>query len=334
MHEAFSEALDIIDRDDNFDWSIYDTEDEEKVQGLGITFIHSGYGAEFGGRDCRSRKWKNRVWSHMSKMKRKWKSRWARGVEIKHYQVAPGLYGRDRECKYEITRVGVVAHELAHFLGLDDHYDGKNGGFGIGFYGLMGNAWGIDFTQRYPPIMCPYNKILLGWAEAVEIEEDGVYTIASSNKYPDFYKIKKGFSKDEYLLIENRQPFGFEKKLPQGGLFIWHVDEKAGDENPGFPLQKDWPENSNHYKIALLQADGSYNLETGLNFGDSLDPFHEGGVNAIGPKGIAVNFIPIRRYPNTDSYQHGHVFDTGHVIDRISESGEIMTFRVTLNRKW
>lgn len=202
--------------------------------------------------------------------------------------------------------------------------DGKVG-VGIANYGLMGNAWGFDFSQEYPPIMSPYNKIKLGWLEPIVISESKKYTIPSSADNPIVYKIEEGFPEGEYLLIENRQPKLHDQKMPQGGILIWHVDEKADTEREGFPDQIGWPQNGNHYKVALLQADGGYDLEQGNDHGDSKDAFHADGVHSIGPTGTSTG----KAFPNTNCYQDGKVAPTGHIISEISTSSDIMTFRLS-----
>lgn len=136
--------------------------------------------------------------------------------------------------------------------------------------------------------------------------------------------IKQGFPKGEYLLIENRQACGFDA-LPQGGLAIIHVDQNANDV-PGYPGQESWPRNGNHYKVALLQADGAYNLEQGNNRGDANDLFHAGSVNSIGPKGVSSS----ASYPNTLAYQGGKIINTGITISNISAAGPTMTFDVEI----
>lgn len=39
------------------------------------------------------------------------------------------------------------------------------------------------------------------------------------------YRISRGFPAGEYLLIENRQPSGYDALLPRGGIAIYHIDE-------------------------------------------------------------------------------------------------------------
>ena len=136
---------------------------------------------------------------------------------------------------------------------------------------------------------------------------------------PKFYRVDAGFPINEYLLIENRQPSGIESCMPQGGLAIWHIDDDANYNTEGYPGQGSWPANGNHYRVALLQADGNYNLEKGNNRGDSGDTHHGAGVDAIGPGPGG--------HPNTDSYQDGsNIFQTGNTITNISNSGANMTF--------
>jgi hypothetical protein len=66
----------------------------------------------------------------------------------------------------------------------------------------------------------------------------------------------------EYFLLENRQQAGYDADLPGAGLLIWHVDES-----------KESNEDENHYLVALVQSDGSRDLENNVNRGDGGDPY-------------------------------------------------------------
>lgn len=194
----------------------------------------------------------------------------------------------------------------------------------------MANSWGFDGTQYYPPQLSAWARIQLGWDNATLIEKDGVYRIAASEaleevRDPKIYKIQRGFPEGEYLLIENRQPRLYDTLIPRGGLAIWHIDEKQerGQGRQGFPGQRGWPTNGNHYAIALLQADTNYHLEKGETQGDRGDLFGDDGKNEISQSDNP-NSGP---YPNTDSYQGGTVYRTGNRIYEISASDDKMSFR-------
>lgn len=60
-------------------------------------------------------------------MSRKWCGR--ENVCVDGYMVTTGLWGT---CGSTISRIAVFAHELGHFLGLHDMYDGVGLGRGVG----------------------------------------------------------------------------------------------------------------------------------------------------------------------------------------------------------
>ena len=209
---------------------------------------------------------------------------------------------------------------------------GTSEGSGIGSYDFMSNHWGFppyrSLSQLYPPILSPWSKMEAGWLEPIVINESGNFTINTSQLFDgQIFRINMDDEGIEYLLIENRQPIGFDTFLPQGGLAIWHIDESSSNVE-GYPGQEGipWPVNGKHYKVSLLQADGAYDLENGRNNGDRFDLFHQDGVDFLAP---SVNFMD-GPYPSTDSYQNSRPVRTGILIHQISHSAPSMTFSVNL----
>ena len=319
LWEALREALDEVDK--SVDFRNYDTDGDGRIDA--IAFLHSGYGAEWGGTDAYGTPYQSRIWSH----------RWAiqlphwtseEGIIVSDYHISPSVWGTSGS---QIGRIGVIAHETGHFFGLPDLYDTNGGGEGIGSYGLMANSWDFSGSQLCPPHFSPWSKIQLGWYVPQDISATGTYYLDRTEQpqnsgYPEVYKISSGYPTGEYLLVENRQNAGFDCSLPQGGLAIWHIDEEASHTTEGYPGQivrgRSWPNNGRHYQVALLQADGRYDLERGNNRGDSGDVFHGGAVNIIGPGPDT--------HPNTDTYQGGTVTQTGHELSSISASSDLMSF--------
>ncbi|EEC50348.1 predicted protein [Phaeodactylum tricornutum CCAP 1055/1] len=312
IHECIANALDKVEAG-GLDFRDFDQDNDGLIDA--ITFLHSGYGAEWNGAS-------NRIWSH------KWslftiedggEAGWTSsvGVSVFNYHINPSLWGSTGT---SIGRIGVIAHETGHFLGLPDLYDIDGGGKGLNSWSLMANSWGFDSSQLYPPLLDPWCKIQLGWVTPTVLTETSRnIEIKPSYTDDDYYIIQRGFPEDEFLLIEYRRRVGYDSLIPEEGLLIYHIDDTASFDQEGFPGQTGWPENGNHYRVALLQADGEYDLEQFLD-SDAGDVFRGGrdGASSLGP-GPDI-------YPNTDSYQSGSVTKTGILIENISLAGDTVTF--------
>mmetsp|Transcript_22446 Transcript_22446/g.48834 ORF Transcript_22446/g.48834 Transcript_22446/m.48834 type:complete len:1184 (-) Transcript_22446:70-3621(-) len=317
LKEAILEALEVLENDPSINFADFDMDNDGSIDGFGI--LHSGYGAEFGGDDCYGQTNENRIWSHKGGID--WVSK-EEGIKVSRYYVSSALRGK---CGNDIVRMGVICHELGHYLGLPDLYDISFEGTGIGAYDMMSQSWGFDGSGMYPPYLSAWSKVQVGWVDPILITKNGVYNIeASSLNGGQVYRIDEGFPEGEYLLIENRQPNGFDGKLPQGGIAIWHIDDNAeAQRNRGYPQQDGWPSNGNHYEVALLSSDGKYDMELGSNQGDASDLWHATSPKRELKAGGGLIF------PNTDSYQGGVVAKTGITISGFSPSRNLMTFSVS-----
>jgi M6 family metalloprotease-like protein len=308
--EAFSaglkEALDHLENDPTFDFATFDRNGDRKIDA--ITFLHSGYGAEWGAVDCSSgNDSKERIWSHKWKLKpQEWTSQKS-GVTVSEYHVSPSFFGT---CGSEIFRIGTLAHEMGRFIGLPDIYGGgpPHGGYGIGSFGLMSNSWGFDGSQMNPPVLSAWGKMEMGWLSPDIISASGHYELPPIHGSPKAYKIFLG-SADEFLLIENRPATSFTSK---SGLLIFHIDNEASHRPEGVVGPK-----GSHYRVSLVQADGKHELELGVNRGDEGDIFVAGNTLGIGFTGEGDP-----TYPNTDSYRGGALTPTGISIASITDPDE------------
>lgn len=326
---AYYPALDKLEKE-GFDFSRFDQDGDGKIDT--ILMLHSGFAAEVGGTDCYTGvPYQARIWAHaMGGVTDNWVSP-STGIQAGAYAVSTAIRGH---CHSRPARIGVTTHEWLHLLGLPDLIDGSGEwiGRGLGEFDIMANAHARNGAQIYPAHMSPWTKMELGWVEPIEITEDGLYKIGASELSDQIYIIRHGFPRDEYLLIENRQPILWDQLLWNGGILVYHIDQSQFlMRNRGWPGQGDWPRNGKHYQIAVLAADGIYDLETGRNSGDDED-YWKAGENrrtALGP-GLVENFATdAGTYPNTNSYKWGQIVQTGITLSDFSENGPVMTFRVS-----
>ena len=235
------------------DFSKYDNDNDGKVDG--VIVIHSGPGAEEGGRT-------EYIWSHRWSIK----SLYFDDRFISDYTIQPETrYGGK-------VGIGIFCHEFGHLLGLPDLYDtdlsnGKSSG--IGEWGLMGTGGWLG-EEASPAGMTAWSKEALGWAAVNDITDQyGAYSVKAAGQYNEFYKIRTPNS-NEYFLLENRQRAEVDAQLNGSGLAIWHIDS---EKTALYPTYNEVNADHRRKGVDLEEADGRDDLDKGANRGDFGDLF-------------------------------------------------------------
>src|SRR3990170_7658108 len=179
--------------------------------------------------------------------------------------------------------IGVFAHEYGHALGLPDLYDTDYSSNAIGDWSVMaGGVYNsVAKSGDRPAHMDAWCKYYLGWVTPTSVTGTlSNETITQAATSADVYKLLSGSpSFGEYFLVENRQKTGFDAGLPGSGLLVWHIDGNTiankSSTNEVNNSECYPPSNciSNHYGVALIQADGNWDLEKNINEGDVGDPY-------------------------------------------------------------
>ncbi len=275
--------------DPDVDFSLYDNDGDGYVDALFV--VHAGPGAEQTGSP-------NDIWSHA------WVTYnvpYVDGVRVLSYSQEP-----------DDGVIGVFCHELGHALfGLPDLYDYDYDSYGTGMWSLMsGGVWAGGGVT--PVHLDAWSKIEAGFVEPVTVvsDETGVF-IPQVETNGIIYRLwTQGDADQQYFLVENRQPVGFDTFLPGGGLLIYHIEEHWGNNSnqwyPGYV-------NYGHYLVAVEQADGDWDLERYWNSGDAGDPW---------PGSSGNTSFDLYSTPDSRDYDFAA---TQVAVRNISPSSEVMT---------
>lgn len=212
-YQAFAkEAINAAAAD--VDYSNYDNNGDYELDGVHIIF--AGFGEESTGNA-------DLIWSHKSVLSPALRHD---GISITKYSCSPELRGSSGS---NITRIGVVCHELGHVFGAPDFYDTdyeeSGGSFpGTGEWDLMGSGnWNDNGVN--PAHHNPYTKIYIyGWAEAVDLDSSSrsVVMPSSSSSPNSFYRYNTT-TQNEFFLLENRQQENFDAGTPGHGMIIYRI---------------------------------------------------------------------------------------------------------------
>lgn len=164
--------------------------------------------------------------------------------------------------------IGVCIHELSHALGLPDFYDTRNVAFGMDVWSVM--DYGEYGANGYNPgNYTAYERDFMNWQPLVELNDTCVLRIAPFADGGCGYKITNPANPDEYYIIENRQPKGWDDKIcTKGrGLQVTHVDYSISRWNSN-TVNTD----PNHQRMTIIAANDKY---AGTNSAKDSDEWNE-----------------------------------------------------------
>ncbi len=195
--------------------------------------------------------------------------------------------------------LSTLDHELGHYLDLPDYYDTSYDTSAPWAHWNAGSLSTMDIGSVLPVSkgnntyeysasrLDPFSRIKLGWLQPQVIDTAGTYEVRADGTNTDKNVLLiKTERENEYFLIENRQPTGFDAAFQDqttqektGGIVVWHVDEKMYDdylEANQVNLPTHHPALTVQYLLSLSSIPTSGLPETEakhtLSFADSVAP--------------------------------------------------------------
>lgn len=213
----------------------------------------------------------------------------------------------------------VLCHEFGHVMGLPDLYDYDYDSNDIGDWCIM--AHGINNGNGSTPAhLSAWCRISLGISTPINVTSEGDYLIPAVETSGTVYKLSPGgISSDEYFLVENRRPIGYDNALPGHGLLIWHIDDSVEwNDYQWYPGYTSY----GHYHVALEQADGLWEMEQKIGYGNPEDPF----------PGLPLQNNDTFNYWTTPDSRNYDFQDSYVSVSSIPPSADTVTVHISVNQ--
>lgn len=224
------------------DFSKYDWNGDKEVDQVFV--IYAGYAEAQGGAP-------ETIWPHEWALAGENKTRKYNGVTINTYGCTSELMNGEGT---DLDGIGTACHEFSHCLGLPDMYD-TNGqvNYGMAYWDVM-NGGSYNDDSHTPAGYTAYERWFSKWMEPTELKEmTRINGMKPLQEKAEAYILYNEGNKNEYYILENRQPVGFDKGLYGHGLLIYHVDY---DESV-------WKSNkvnvsADHQRMVIVPADNNF----------------------------------------------------------------------------
>jgi M6 family metalloprotease-like protein len=219
-----------------------------------------------------------------------------------------------------ILTMGVLAHEFGHDLRWPDLYDIDHSSSGVGDWSLMGTGlWnGLAIPGDSPAFPDAWSRWYQGWITPTTISgysygqaitqvesSSSAYLLRTNTDAVDWLYLENS-GQGEFFLVENRQLTSYDSALPGCGLLVWHVDETVRYDDYANANEK-------HPLLKLIEADGLYELSSGVDQGDSGDPY---------PGNTSNRALSVYTTPNSTLYNAADSFVR---VTKISNCAATMT---------
>lgn len=204
---------------DGVDFSVYDNNEDGYIDNLSI--VVAGYNEAEGGPD-------ESIWPHysqVSSMERFSNKALSGYLIISEYRSSGGAVQ---------AGIGTYCHEFGHALGLPDFYDTKNSrNYTIGTWDVMCSG-SYNNNGSTPPTYTAFERFAMGWLTPEQLSNTNNYILSPIETSNMAYLIAKEAhnlsplspAPNEYFLIENRQPLGWDAgngALVGTGLMVSHI---------------------------------------------------------------------------------------------------------------
>ena len=228
---------------DSVDFAAYDWDDDGEVDQVYV--LYAGYGE-----NARSLQ-PDLIWPHEWEMQ-EWEG--IGRVLVGDRYVNTYACGSELNASGRLDGMGTFCHEFAHCLGLPDMYNTDSGRSVLGSWDVMDSGCYND-GGWCPAGFSAYERYFCGWLEPVVLTEpttvEGLAPVGDGGQAYMVVNDSPDAGVEEYYLLDNRQPTGWDASLPGSGLLIAHIDydRDTWDDNAPNNL-------SSHYRAYNIPANG------------------------------------------------------------------------------